>query len=130
MTSGYPIVDGAPADDRGEAPASAPPLRERCERPLPEETFPESPLEGLETSEGPPIEIEPDCSLPDRERGGRRGGFEGGGIAGGCGKCGKTGVGSPPGTLSSDHVTLRFDLRVAFDPRDDRLRRLPLDIFS
>ena len=98
-------MDGAPADDRGEAPASALSLRVR---PLPEEAFPESLLEGRETDDGPPTDIEPDLSLPDRERErsefvdvrvGRRVkgpfGREGGGAAGGTGKIGTL---SPPGT--------------------------------
>ena len=104
---------------------------------LPEDTFPESRLDGRETDEGPPIEIEPDCSLPEperereaSERGGRRGGFEGAGVAGGCGKiCGKGGL-SPPGTLSSDHVTLRFDALDLLDPWELRLRRSLSDFFS
>ena len=96
------MVDGAPADDGGEVVTPAPSLRAR---PLPEETFPESLLEGRETDDGPPTEIEPEVlSLPDRERersefvdvrGGRRGGREGGGAAGGTGKIGAL---SPPGT--------------------------------
>ena len=146
------MVDGAPTEGAGEV--ATPPALLR-ERPLPEETFPESLLDGRETDEGPPIESEPDSdslrSLPDRERerdasergggrgrgsllereaserGGRRGGRVGGGDAGGCGKIG---VVSPPGTLSSDHVTLRFEPREGFDPRDDLLRRLLSDFFS
>ena len=123
-------MEGAPSDRAGEAVASAALPRER-ERPLESdpETFPESWLDGLETEEGPPTEIEPEVrSLPDRERdaserGGRRGGRKGAGVGGGTGKIGGL---SPPGTLSSDHVTDRLP----FDPVEDLLRLLPSDTFS
>ena len=49
------MVDGAPAD--GGEVATPPPLI--LERPLPEDTFPESLFDGLETDEGPPTETEP-----------------------------------------------------------------------
>ena len=49
------MVEGAPAD-WGEV-ATPPPLP--LERPLPEDAFPESLLDGLETEEGPPTETEP-----------------------------------------------------------------------
>ena len=95
-------MEGAPSED---AAGVANPPAELLERPLPEETFPESLLEGRDTDDGPPTDINPDAlSLPDRERersefvdvrGGRRGGREGGGAAGGTGKIGAL---SPPGT--------------------------------
>ena len=49
------MVDGAPTDAGGVATPPALLLG----RPLPEDTFPESLLDGLETDEGPPTETEP-----------------------------------------------------------------------